>query len=70
MPAAATDLQAALALLSDVMPVHAAAGGLWLGDNQGIADARFDDHGICRAVAIVINAAGAGLLSAALRLSA
>ena len=33
-------------------------GGLWFGQNRNLADASFDDWGLARAVAAIMNAIG------------
>jgi hypothetical protein len=38
-------------------------GGLWFGANNGMADATFEDWGLARAVAIILNAANEGRLA-------
>lgn len=37
-------------------------GGIWIGSNKTLADARFDDWGLARAVASIINAVKDGRL--------
>jgi hypothetical protein len=53
------ELDEALDLLGIAVPVrtYPGCGGLWFGHNTGIADATFDDWGLARAVAVILNAA-------------
>ena len=38
------------------------SGGIWCGSNHGIADGNFDDWGLARSVAIILNAVLDGTL--------
>jgi hypothetical protein len=41
---------------------YSGTGGLWFGANNGMADAAFEDWGVARAVAVILNAAHEGRL--------
>ena len=44
---------------------YAGSGGMWVGGNDGIADATFEDWGLARAVAEILNAVLDGRLISA-----
>ena len=59
------NLKDAIELIGMAMPARSypGTGGLWFGHNQNMADATFEDWGLARAVAIILNAVHANQLS-------
>jgi hypothetical protein len=59
-----TDLQHALEILSIAGEVRSypGTGGVWFGRNHNMADATFEDWGLARAAATILNAVRTGQL--------